>query len=100
MKAFFLFTSILFSAFGFSAPNEFSTYAKALFPLYKDLHENPELSFEEVKTAEKIATALKEAGMAVTTPNTISPPSTEASTTNGCSVTEEIASAIAPISST
>ncbi len=36
------------------------------------------------------------AGIAPSTPNTISPPSTAASTTSGCSVNDEIASATAP----
>lgn len=38
-----------------------------LVSLYKDFHEHPELSFREVKTAEKIAAELKAAGCEVTT---------------------------------
>ena len=38
-----------------------------LFDLYKHLHANPEISFQEVKTAARIADELKQAGFDVTT---------------------------------
>jgi len=39
----------------------------SLFELYKHLHANPELSFQEAKTSERIAEELKRAGYEVTT---------------------------------
>jgi hippurate hydrolase len=39
----------------------------ALEQLYRDLHANPELSFREKKTAEKVAGELKKLGLEVTT---------------------------------
>lgn len=39
----------------------------ALMSLYRDLHANPELSFEEVKTAAKLAAEFKKLGFEVTT---------------------------------
>ena len=43
--------------------NNISDYVK----LYQHLHANPELSFMEFKTAEKIANELKEIGFEITT---------------------------------
>jgi len=34
---------------------------------YRDLHENPELSFQEKRTADRLATELRTAGLEVTT---------------------------------
>lgn len=42
-------------------------YAKTLFATYQDLHRNPELSFKELKTSEKIAAELRRLGYEVTT---------------------------------
>ena len=42
-------------------------YQKHLEPLFKHFHQNPELSFMEFKTAERLANELKEAGFEVTT---------------------------------
>ncbi len=40
----------------------------ALFQLYKHLHANPEIAFQEVKTAQRMAQELKDAGFEVTAP--------------------------------
>lgn len=42
--------------------------AKQLIPFYQDLHQNPELSLKEERTASKVAEALKKEGMKVTFP--------------------------------
>ena len=40
---------------------------QGLMPIYEDLHQNPELSFKEQKTAELFATELKKSGFQTTT---------------------------------
>lgn len=45
----------------------FGQHGDALLALYKHLHSHPELSFQEVKTAERIAAELRKVGADVTT---------------------------------
>lgn len=42
--------------------------ARSLIPFYQELHQNPELSLQEVETGKKLAQALKKEGMEVTHP--------------------------------
>ncbi|OQW48597.1 MAG: hypothetical protein A4S09_04150 [Proteobacteria bacterium SG_bin7] len=73
MKEIVFFATFLFS-FGSVASDSVSetlktkveVYAKDLFAAYQDLHTNPELSFKEAKTSEKIAQNLKTLGYEVT----------------------------------
>src|SRR5580692_4085554 len=63
----------VFLATGAFAADSFPTKPQidAIYPqiesLYIDLHENPELSLHEVKTAEKMADSLRKLGYEVTT---------------------------------
>tara|TARA_Y100001960_G_scaffold321424_1_gene396185 strand:+ start:2317 stop:3657 length:1341 start_codon:yes stop_codon:yes gene_type:complete len=62
MKLFKLSLIILFSSFVLS--NDVSDIN--LFDLYKDLHQNPELSYKEFKTSKKLSLILQELGYEVT----------------------------------
>ena len=71
MKAFGLFGGI--AALAFAAPAQADDRRDAvaadrpgLMELYRDLHANPELSFEEVETAAKLAARMRELGFEVT----------------------------------
>jgi amidohydrolase len=48
-------------------PQEIDTYYPDLQTLYQDIHRNPELAFQEVQTAAKLAARLKALGYEVTT---------------------------------
>src|SRR3989338_4450582 len=66
-----LISTALISTSGFAAPKDLaaainSDYQKHLEPLFKHFHQNPELSFMEFKTAERLAKELKAAGFEVT----------------------------------
>lgn len=62
--SFYLLTAC-FSWVQASTPKEI---ARSLLPFYQDLHQNPELSLQEVETGKKLAAALKKEGMEVTHP--------------------------------
>jgi hippurate hydrolase len=60
-----------FGSVGFGqAPNDdpwFPAHRDELVGLYKDLHSHPELSFQEINTAKRVAAELRKAGVEVTT---------------------------------
>ena len=65
-------SSAFISTSSFAAPKDLAEaintdYQKHLEPLFKHFHQNPELSFMEFKTAERLAKELKAAGFEVTT---------------------------------
>ncbi|HLJ09729.1 MAG TPA: amidohydrolase [Planctomycetaceae bacterium] len=75
MRAVSMFHSVVLLAAIFTAPAAFAEDPKAwvgknledLQALYRQLHSNPELSFEETKTAARLADELRKLGVEVTT---------------------------------
>ena len=71
MLQYLLFSGLLLWPALLAATTAPDSWAKAnvrdLLPLYRKLHQNPELSYQETKTAEFIATQWKTAGAEVTT---------------------------------
>lgn len=61
------FVLILNSATLFAALSDTAKLAKDLLPLYEKLHQDPELSFQEKKTAETLASELRALGLEITT---------------------------------